>query len=122
MATAQDLITRALRKGHVVANGETPATEVLAAALDTFNDLLESWRDAGIDLGLGTLTLATTVAVDAGSTRAIVYNLAVELANDEHVSVPPKTQQFADESKAALAGRFAGRRRFRFPRALTGRC
>lgn len=120
MATAQATIIRALRKGHVTANGETPPTEVLSAAIDTLNDMLEAWRDdKSIDFGLGTLTLATELAVDAGAIRAIVYNLAVELANDEHVSVPSQTREIAERSLAALAGRFLGSRRIRFPRALT---
>lgn len=120
MATAQDLITRALIKGHVIAEGETPTSTLLDSSLATFNDMLEAWRDEGLDLGLGTLALGSAVAADAGANRAIVYNLAVELANDQHVSVPDKTQKIADQARSSLAARKMGSFRVRFPRDLTG--
>lgn len=122
MSTAQEVLTRALRKGHVIARGETPDSTVLAVHLETFNDMLEAWRDEGIDLGLGTLALDTELAIDAGCNRAIIYNLAVECANEEHVSVPPKTQQIADQARSSLAARLMPKERVRFPRALTGGC
>lgn len=122
MATAQELIDRALVKGHVVARGVTPDSTLRSDALATFNDMLEAWRDDGLDLNLGTLTLNSEATADAGAIRAIVYNLAVELANDERVSVPAKTQQIADQSRSALAARLMGSSRVRFPRDLTGGC
>ncbi|MGQ0835639.1 MAG: hypothetical protein ACT4O5_12115 [Gammaproteobacteria bacterium] len=121
MATARDVITRALRKGHVVGSAETPSDEQISAGLDTFNDMLEAWRDEGIDLGLSTLTLNTTLAVDAGVMRALVSNLAVEAANDEGVAVPQTTAVIAERSRAALAGRLSGVRHIRFDRALRQR-
>jgi len=121
MATARDLINSAFRKGHVIAEGETAAAEQIVPALETFNDMLEAWRDDGLDLGLGTLTLDTVVAVDAGAHRAIKYNLAVELANDAHVSVPDVTLTIAERSRSALAGRRSGTRKIRFNAALTPR-
>lgn len=120
METAQELIDRALIKGHVVARGVTPDSTLRAAALTTLNDMLEAWRDEGLDLNLGTLALDSNVAADAGAIRAIVYNLAVELANDERVSVPAKTERIADQSRSSLASRLMGSTRVRFPRDLTG--
>lgn len=122
MATAQELIDRALVKGHVVARGVTPDSTLRADGLATLNDMLEAWRDEGLDLNLGTLTLSTEVAADAGAIRALMYNLAVELANDERVSVPAKTERLADLSRSSLAARLMGSTRVRFPRDLTGGC
>lgn len=105
MATARDVITRAFQKAHVLSRGEQPVAEQLQPALDTFNDMLEEWRDNGVDLGLGTLGLDDDVSVDGGAMRTIVYNLAVELANDEHAAVPATTAAIAERSYNRLVAR-----------------
>lgn len=121
MATARDLITRALRRGHVIGSAETASAEQSSAGLDTLNDMLEAWRDEGLDLGLSTLSLSATLAVDDGAIRAIVYNLAVEVANDEGIAVSATTALNAERSRAALTGRLSGLRKVRFDRALRQR-
>ena len=45
MATANDIIKRALRQCHVIAAGETPSYVEAQDALDVLNDLLESWSN-----------------------------------------------------------------------------
>jgi hypothetical protein len=119
MTTARDVITRAYQKAHVIARGETPVAEQIEPALETFNDMLEEWRDHGIDLGLATLGLDDDVGADAGAMRAIVYNLAVELANDEHAAIPAATAAIAERSYNRLAAREVPVEAPRFDPALT---
>lgn len=121
MSTAQAIIIRALVKAHVLASGETPATDQLTVSLETLNDLLEAWRDEGIDFGLSELQLMSTVNIDSGAMRALIYNLAIELGNDQQVSVPDKTADIAERSRMSLAARFMGAQRVRFDSALTRR-
>lgn len=121
MATARDVITRALRRGRIIGSAETPSAEQSATAIDTLNDMLEAWRDEGLDLGLSTLALDTTLAVDAGVMRAVVSNLAVEVANDAGVAVSQTLALMSERSRAALAGRLSGVRKIRFDRALRQR-
>lgn len=119
MATARDILIRAYRKAQVIARNQTPEDDLLASGLATMNDLLESWRDTGIDLGLDTLTLATECAISPGEIRALIYNLAVELATEEQVAVPPATAAIAASALSALAGRLIGMQPVRLDPALS---
>jgi hypothetical protein len=119
MATARQIVARAFQKAHIVARGETPATEQNEAAIETLNDMLEEWRDNGVDFALGVLGLDDEVTVDGGAMRAIVYNLAVELANDEHAAIPPATAAIAERAWDRLVAREQGPEVPRFSRALT---
>jgi hypothetical protein len=121
VATARAIITRAFQKAHVTARGETPATEQMDAGLDTFNDLLEEWRDNGVDLGIGPYAIDDEVNVDGGAMRAIVYNLAVELGNDEHAAIPGATAAIAERSWDRLVAREMGPEVPRFSPMLTRR-
>lgn len=118
MATAREILIRAYRKAQVIARNQAPEDDLLASGLDTFNDMLEAWRDNGIDMGLATLALSTECAIAPGDMRAVIYNLAVELANEEQVAIPPATAEIAASSLSALAGRFIGNHRPRIDRAL----
>lgn len=123
--TLADLIARALRLAHIVATGEDPEDDQAHEAVETFNDMLEAWRDDGIDLGLPTFTTAdydggtVTVDVDAGATKALRYNLAVEAANEAGLEVSKVTNREAERSRGALAARLSPTKRVRFDHALT---
>lgn len=47
MATAGDLIRRALTAGGIIADGEIPTASMQSDALDVFNDILEEWSNDG---------------------------------------------------------------------------
>jgi hypothetical protein len=48
MATALDIITRALRSINVLSDGESPTASMAQDALDSLNDVLESWANENL--------------------------------------------------------------------------
>lgn len=48
MTTARDIVTRALSELRVVAAGETPSADDLAAGLDALNAMIAAWRTESI--------------------------------------------------------------------------
>ena len=106
MATARTVITRALRRAHIVGDGQTPAGEQLAGGLDTLNDMLEAWHDEGIPTGLRELEADTVLAIDRGAMRTITDNLAVELADDAGLQVTPVLLTRAERGRASLIARY----------------
>lgn len=123
MATVRDIATRALRLAGIVAVGETPSADQVEEALEDFRDMLEQWRDDGLDLGLrgDDLTLDTEPALDRGTFKALRYNLAVEIANDAGLGVSATTRDIADRARGSLAARLRGNRPVKFDTALIGR-
>lgn len=121
--TVRDVLTRALRLAGIVAVGETPSGDDTAAALDDFKDMLEEWRDNGIDLGIAadSLTVSTNIAADRGVIKSLRYNLAVELANGAGLDVSATTRDIADRTRGNLSARLRGNRPVRFDTALVGR-
>lgn len=106
MATARTVITRALRRAHIVGEGQTPAGEQLAGALNTLNDMLEAWHDEGIPTGLRELEASTELLIDRGALRAITDNLAVELADDAGLQVSQVLFTRAERGRASLVARY----------------
>lgn len=90
MATASDIITRALKLVRAVPAGETPSDEEMTDALDALNDMLHSWALKGIDVGHTTLGLTDTVTLPDAYLKAVRYNLAVELAPEYGVPLAPE--------------------------------
>lgn len=81
MATANQIIGRALRLIKVVAAGETVEASIAADALAVLNAMLAEWHEAGIGLPDYSFTdLTDTLASDAADHEAISYQLALRLA------------------------------------------
>ena len=99
---AQTLVKRAAVKAHVLEKSETMPPDMLATHIETLNELLETWRDDGIDLGLS-LPLAADeeLDIDSSAVRTLTYNLAVEIGNDEHAAVPQLTVEIAERTKSS---------------------
>lgn len=127
MATLKSVIDRALRRAHIVADGEDPDTEQAHPAVSTLNEMLEQWRDEGLDLGLPEYTTSDydtgtlEIAADKGATRTLIYNLAVETANDAGMEISAVTDREAERSRASLASRLHATKRVRFDTGLTRR-
>lgn len=120
MATALDVIMRALNRAHVIADGEPAAAEQVAAGLKSLNEMLEAWLDEGIPTGLRGLELDTALAIDDGALRAITDNLAVELGDNAGLPVSPVLATRAERGRASLVGRYMGTTPVRFDPLLTG--
>jgi hypothetical protein len=102
MATALDIITRALRKIKVLASGESPSSEESADCLDALNDMLSAWSISGIDLAHTALALTDTLDVPDDHLEAIRLSLAERVADDFGAQLSPRDAMLAEEGRAAL--------------------
>lgn len=83
MATALDVIRRAMRIIGALAEGEVPTAEQSADALLSMQAMLGEWETRGVRLGSlvdATLANATTIPLPPTHLNAIAFNLAVVMA------------------------------------------
>lgn len=85
MATATQLIDRALRKIGALAAGETAGSDMSTDALADLNAMLARWLDVGIEISNGEVILTDVIPQDIGDEEAVVFNLA-ELLLPEYPS------------------------------------
>ena len=76
MATARDIITRALTKRRIIGLGRTPTAAELTDGLSDLNDMLFAWRNDGIDIGHVEVTADDTLDVPDDHILPIVLSLA----------------------------------------------
>ena len=97
MATAGDVINRALRLIGVAEAGEAASSEDADICLTALNDMLRDWERRGLSLGFSAAsTIGATLDVPAHAIRAIAYNLAVEIAPEFSSPVPQNVFNEAD--------------------------
>ena len=90
MATAHQLINRALRLCGVMDVSDAAAGSDAQDALDTLNALLAEWHEAGIGLPDYTIaTLDAELASDDADRDAIAYQLAIRVAPEYGKELPP---------------------------------
>lgn len=102
MATALQLIERALRDLKVYANGETVSTADRDECLQVLNDMMAEWEITGIDLAHTSLAYTDTVDVPANHLNAIRRNLAVRIAPMFGAELTPVDVQLAQAGEQAL--------------------
>jgi hypothetical protein len=90
MATASDIVTRALKLLAITAAGETPPAEDSADGLTALNRMMHGWKvSEGIDLGHSDVVLTDTITLPDDHLEAVEYNLAVRLSPIWQAPVPP---------------------------------
>ena len=107
MATAQDIINRALRLCKVIDAYSAPTAEDSADALDTLNAMLAEWHEA--DIGLPDYELAgltAELATDAADREAIAYQLALRIAPEYGEDLTPAVYASAHEAMSRLRLRY----------------
>lgn len=112
MATASDIIGRALRLLDVIASGEAVDAAIAADSLSVLNAMLAEWHEAGIGLPDYSLSgLSDTLATDAADSEAIAYQLAIRVAPEYGLSVRPELAAMARQTMFRLRSRYfhAGR-------------
>lgn len=83
MATALDVIRRAMRLIGALAEGEVPTAEQASDALASFQAMLGDWEARGVRLGAvvdTTFGTADTIPVPPTHLQALAFNLAVVIA------------------------------------------
>jgi hypothetical protein len=80
MATAIDIITRALRLINAIEAGETASAEDAVDGLAALNEMVHDWENAGIHIGWSTVAQDDELLVHDKYLKGIRYNLAVHLA------------------------------------------
>ena len=97
MATASDIITRALTKIGAVAAESPPTAAEMADGLDLLNDMLSEWEESGPQLGFVPVqSVADDVRVPRGAVGAVKAALAVRMAPEYNKQV---SQALFDEAR-----------------------
>ncbi len=110
MATARDVVTGALRELGVTDPVEEASSEDAAHSLTVFNQMLAAWELDGIALGLGTVTLNTTLALPDSHLEALRANLAARLSASFGRNPSQLTVEQASRGYRSLQGAYAKRR------------
>lgn len=82
MATARDIVERALRKIGVVASDEAMTPDQAANGVDALNMMMHGWVMDGIDIAHTDLDAADEVPLQPQFIEGCVYLLAERLAPD----------------------------------------
>lgn len=106
MATASDIVTRALRSLRVISSGETPTADESADGLTALNDMLAAWALDGIDLGHITLVAADELDVPDMHLQTIRLALAERLAGEYGAELAPADQIALSKGMTALQARY----------------
>jgi hypothetical protein len=107
MATALDIIKRALRIAKVIEAAETPEAEDSQDALTTLNAVLAEMYEAQIglpDYSLASLT--TELASDAADREAIAYQLAYRLVGEYGTQMAPTDMEIVAATMSRMRLRY----------------
>ena len=77
-----------------------------AKYLRFLNQLIQGWRNNGINLGLDTLTQGDTIYVDEADEEAIFYGLVVKIAQSVNRPLDPFILSTAEEKKTSLRNKY----------------
>lgn len=107
MATASQIIRRALRLiGAMDANEALPARDA-EDGLETLNAMLAEWHEAQIGLPDYSLSSITdTLASDVADREALAYQLAIRVAPEYGLSIPPEVGVMAEQAMGRLRLRY----------------
>lgn len=106
MATASDIVTRALRTLRVISSGETPTADESSDGLTALNDMLAAWALDGIDLGHITLASSDTLDVPDMHLQTIRLALAERLAGEYGAELSSFDQIALSKGMTALQARY----------------
>lgn len=103
MTTANDVITRALKKIGILAAGETASAEDAADGLTALNDMLYGLELVGVNLGHSALTLTSTVNLPESHIEGLECMLAVRLGPEFEREASPTVQGMAAMTEQLFA-------------------
>lgn len=89
MSTVSDYFKDALRSGGIISENETPSAEQGADMIRILNGMLDTYRDDGVDFGIGPQSSTTAdIVLAEGTVEAFKMLLAVRACNEFEVAVP----------------------------------
>lgn len=107
MATALNIVRRALRVAHAIDADEPPEAEASADALEILNAMLADWHEAEIGLPEYALaTVNTTTVLDAADREAVALQLALRIAGEYGTQVSPLDMESAERTFSRLRLRY----------------
>ena len=115
MTTANDIITRAAKTVGILAAGETLEDSDAQDILASLNDMLHGWELDGITLGHTDLELTDTLQLPDSHTRAIRYNLAVEISGEYGKQLAPAIAERAGNGFLMLQSYYIKPRKLEIP-------
>jgi hypothetical protein len=105
MANGLYIVKRAFRKIGVGQEGEDIQGEMVEDALSDLNFMIQEWRSNGIYFPDYTITLAGDLTFAPADLRALILNLAIELAPEYGESSQELMMQ-AKEAKTMMMHRY----------------
>lgn len=103
MSTNLELINRALREINVIAENENASSEQGSQCLVKLNNMLELWKENGIDFGWFKQTATSgTAPVPDYAELAVTFNLAIICAPQYGATVSMETAGVADRAYRML--------------------
>lgn len=116
LSTAQEIINMALRTNGVIAAGETPSTDESNDCFEILNAIINNWNDSLKKSLAGSYastvytfnalqtfaTLSTPTSLPLAWTRALMLNLAVEVAPQFGREAPASVVALAGAAKTAI--------------------
>lgn len=103
--TAQTVINASARKCGFYDSGGALSAQQSADALEALNNMLSAWESQGIAMGSSAIaTLATNISAPDYALEAIEYNLAVRMAPEWQVTLPPPEEDPEGVVARAKAG------------------
>ena len=103
MSTNLELINRALRELNVIAENHNASAEQGSQCLTKLNNMLELWKEMGIDFGWYEQTsTAGTAPVPDYAELAVVNNLAIVCASQYGATASAELVAVADRAYSAL--------------------
>lgn len=99
MTTNSEVMTVALRKINVLAEGQSLSGEQGLTVLPLLNAMMEEWTERDIQIGYFAQSVSTdTCPIPAYAERAVKANLAIVAAPSYGAPIPPEVAFEADES------------------------
>lgn len=96
MATANDVIRRAMRISRVLAVGQNPSAIELSDCLIILNQMLFSWGRQGVNFNLAELAQGDTLNVPDDALMGIEYGLAMLISPEFERPIDPQVSAIAD--------------------------
>ena len=104
MTTNTQIITKALQEIGVLQEGQVPTAQQSSDALDIMNQMITQWKIQDIDLSYPPQdTASATFPLPIWAERAVITNLAVELAPSYKKGISQILAVKADDSLDTIA-------------------